>query len=165
MLQKLIIGIGNPGKKYENIYHNVGHLFIDYLNENQQNSQFPITNYQLLKSDVYMNESGRFVAKLLRKNNIKTDELVVAHDDSDIELGKYKISFNKSSAGHKGVESIIKNINSQKFWRIRIGIRPPAKEGIVRKKAEEFVLKKITTANKKIIQETFKSIAANLAVI
>ncbi|MEK7114725.1 MAG: aminoacyl-tRNA hydrolase, partial [Patescibacteria group bacterium] len=114
---RLIIGLGNPGKEYEKTYHNAGFLFVDYL----INSQLPITNYKLLKTDVYMNQSGNFVKKTLKKYKIKPEEILIVHDDSDIELGKYKISFGRGSAGHNGVQSIIDALKTKNFWRLRIG--------------------------------------------
>src|SRR3989344_4086907 len=121
---KLIIGLGNPDSKYKNTYHNVGHLFIEYLNN------YPLTpNPYTLKSDVYMKESGKFVKKAMKKDGIKPEALLVAHDDSDIEIGNYKLSFDRGPAGHHGIESIINALGTKKFWRLRIGIRPPQKTG------------------------------------
>ena len=187
---KLIIGLGNPGRKYENTYHNAGFLFVDYL----QNGKWQMANGPLrrsdseaskwLKSNVYMNESGGFVKKALKQHGAKPEELLVAHDDSDIELGKFKLSFGRGSAGHKGVESTIKVLGTKNFWRLRIGIRPTADKrgpsarinadgisGNRRKnprksawlKAEKFVLKKIALRDKKILEETFEKIAVLLA--
>lgn len=84
---KLIIGLGNPDKKYERTYHNAGFLFVDYLNKRQMLND----EYQTLKSDVFMNQSGNFVKTALKKysasnGKIKPDELLIVHDDSDIEL-------------------------------------------------------------------------------
>ncbi|MDO8429958.1 MAG: aminoacyl-tRNA hydrolase [bacterium] len=146
---KLIIGLGNPDAKYKNTYHNVGHLFVDYLD-----SRVSKVESRLLKSDVYMNESGSFVKKEMKKSSAKPEELLVIHDDSDITVGNYKLSFDRGAAGHHGIESIQATIKTNNFWRLRIGIRP-AKEK-VRQKSEEFVLKKISSANKKIFEEVFE---------
>ena len=143
---KLVIGLGNPNLNYANTYHNVGHLFIDFLTKNLK------LKAQSLKSEVYMNMSGNFVSKELKKRGLKTNELLIVHDDSDIELGKYKLSFGRGAAGHHGVENIIKAFGTNKFWRLRIGIRK--KTG----KAEGFVLKKISAADKKILNEVFSKI-------
>ena len=155
---KLIIGLGNPDKRYENTYHNVGHLFIDYLQKNYTLYPIPYT----LKTDVYMNESGKYVYKIIKKTNAKPESLLVIHDDSDILLGNYKLSFNRGSAGHKGIENVIKILGTQKLWRLRIGIRPLQKEGAPRLKAEKFVLKKITVGSEKILNNVFQKIAAEL---
>lgn len=164
---KLIIGLGNPDlpadrhdKKYLNTYHNVGFLFIDFLRENYQLSITPCLpagrNYQLLKSNVYMNLSGSFVIKAMKKNNIKPTELLIVHDDSDLIIGKYKLSFGSGAAGHHGVESIISSLKTQNFWRLRIGVRPQNEK--IRQKADMFVLKKISTTNKNILKTTFAEI-------
>ena len=157
---KLIIGLGNPGKKYENTYHNVGVLFIDYLKKQRT----PNTKYQILNTDCYMNESGKFVRAAMKKRGLKSKELLIVHDDSDIELGSYKFSFGRSSAGHKGVESITQILKTKNFFRLRIGIRPkktdsPAGLPAVAKRAKagDFVLKKISVKDKKNLEEVFKS--------
>lgn len=147
---KLIIGLGNPGKEYQKTYHNAGFLAIDFW------AKKPFL-VKLLKSDAYMNQSGSFVSKAIKKNGLKTEELLVIHDDSDIELGKYKLCFGRGSAGHQGVASIIKSLVTKDFWRLRIGIRK-----IPGKKAEEFVLKKINKKDLEILFEVFKEISENI---
>lgn len=155
---KIIIGLGNPDKEYANTYHNVGFLFIDYLLKNP-----PII--KLLKSDVFMNESGKFVAKTLKKTNVKPEEILIVHDDSDIEIGKYKISFGRGSAGHNGVESVIKSLKTKNFWRLRIGIRPHIRINQhkisinQRPKAAAFVLKKISKKDLGILEKVFEEAA------
>lgn len=150
---RLIVGLGNPDTKYENTYHNVGHLFIDKLTTSDKR----LTT----KTDVYMNESGKFVAKAAKKIGAKPEEILIAHDDSDLEIGKYKIDFARGAAGHHGVESIQQHLKTNDFWRLRIGIRPANET--VRQKAEEFVLKKISATDmamlKKIFEEAVKSLA------
>jgi len=155
---KVMIGLGNPDSKYQRTYHNAGYLFIDYLV-----SRDLAKPDKLLKSDFFMNESGASVKKIMKKHGLKPEELLVAHDDSDIEIGRYKISFGRGSAGHKGVESIIKNLKTKKFWRLRIGARPmadlPAEFTSRRRKAGEFVLKKISTEDKKTLEKVFGQIS------
>lgn len=160
---KLIIGLGNPGKEYEKTYHNAGFLAIDFLTKNS-----PIP--KLLKTDVFMNQSGSFVAKISKKHHIKPDEILIIHDDSDIELGNYKLSFNRGSAGHNGVESIIKALKTKNFWRLRIGIRPPTRinsnQDKIRplKKAGDFVLKKISKKYLETLNQVFKKSAQELSI-
>lgn len=165
---KLIIGLGNSGKEYEKTYHNAGFLMIDYLIKN-----LPISNFypptggpipKLLKTNVFMNQSGSFVAKISKKYHIKPDEILIIHDDSDIELGNYKLSFGRGSAGHNGVESIMKTLKTKNFWRLRIGIRPPicVNSNQIRigplKKAGDFVLKKISKKDLEILEKLFEKI-------
>src|SRR3989344_5389201 len=151
---KLIIGLGNPDPKYANTYHNVGHLFIDYLLKIEN------LKFKIIKSGVYMNESGRFVAKMLKKYNVEMEELLIVHDDSDLQLGAYKLQSSHGAAGHHGIESIQAALKTNNFWRLRIGIRPSTKT--VRQKAEEFVLKKITAENKKILKKNLLEIIEKL---
>lgn len=150
---KLVIGLGNPDKQYENTYHNVGHLFIDQLTTDDKR----LTT----KTDVYMNESGKFVAKAAKKIGAKPEEILIAHDDSDLEIGKYKIDFGRGAAGHHGIESIQQHLKTNDFWRVRIGIRPANEE--VRQKAEEFVLKKISAADMATLKKVFEEVSRVLA--
>ncbi len=154
---KLVIGLGNPDKQYENTHHNVGFLFVDFLTKNQQALN---SKPEILKSDEYMNNSGKFVAKETKKAHASPEELLIAHDDSDLEIGKYKIDFGRGAAGHHGIESIQQHLKTNDFWRLRIGIRP-ANE-ITRQKAEEFVLKKISAADKATLKKVFEEIVEKL---
>jgi PTH1 family peptidyl-tRNA hydrolase len=167
---KVMLGLGNPGSKYKNTYHSVGHLMVDFL---IQKNLLP-ENIIISKNDGYMNESGNSAVKLLKKSGSKPDNLLVIHDDSDIVLGKYKLSIDRSSAGHKGIKNIIEKIGSKNFWRLRIGIRPlenktdlslPADRQtpkLPRVKAEEFVLKKIKKEDRKILDKVFEESASSL---
>lgn len=151
MKVKLVIGLGNPGKEYEKTYHNIGFLTVNFLTENIPYSKF-------LKSDVFMNQSGDFVKKTLKKYKIRPEELMIIHDDSDIELGKYKLSFGRASAGHNGVESIIQSLKTKNFWRLRIGIRKISNNS-KRTKAGELVLRKISISDMKIFNILLPSLA------
>jgi len=174
---RLIIGLGNPDAKYKDTYHNVGFLAIDYLAKNPPISnfpafakpacrtgrasaarQFPIS--KLIKSDVFMNQSGDFVKYAVKKYKIKPEELMIVHDDSDIELGKYKISFARNSAGHRGAQSIIDSLGTKNFWRLRIGIKRETrdKRQETRIKAGDLVLKKISKDNLEILLAVFENL-------
>ena len=163
---KIIVGLGNPGKEYEDTYHNVGQWALSML-EKERALSLPGKDTQTHKGDfilvrplTYMNDSGKAVREALKKFHAKPEHLVVIHDDSDITVGNYKISFARSSAGHKGVQSIIDNLKTNEFTRVRIGIRP-AREAR-RKKAGEFALKKITPQDKKTFFEVFKKVSREL---
>lgn len=145
---KLIIGLGNPGKEYENTYHNVGFLFIDFLNKADKPRRS-------LKTGTFMNQSGFFVKSALAKYRLNPENLLIVHDDSDIALGRFKLNFNRGSAGHKGVESVIQTLKTKKFWRLRIGIRFTDPNQIRRTKAGNLVLKKIKAADKKTLYAVF----------
>ena len=100
---RLVVGIGNPGLKYAHTYHNAGILFLEFLNENISPPKL-----HTKVTDIEMNKSGGAVKKFLSYYKASPRHLVVAHDDSDIVLGSYKINFARGSAGHNGVASIIK---------------------------------------------------------
>ena len=173
---KLIIGLGNPGPQYENTYHNVGALFAKYFKNFIYAQRF--IDWKLLIPAVaaYVNESGRFVVREMKKESVLPEQLLVVHDDSDLEIGTYKKPvFNRGSAGHHGVESVMKEIakelpnENQGFWRLRIGIRPNTKRHetgekheTARIKASEFVLKKISAADKKILERVFEDAKTEL---
>ena len=134
----LIVGLGNPGKKYTRTQHNVGFRIIDYF---RKANNFPtwrnnrsffskislgkIGNKKIIlaKPQTFMNNSGQAVSKIIKKFKIKTKDIIVCQDDLDINFGKIKISVNKSSAGHKGIESIIQSIGTKNFTRIRLGTK------------------------------------------
>ncbi|MDO8536820.1 MAG: aminoacyl-tRNA hydrolase [bacterium] len=165
---KLIIGLGNPGPEYKNTYHNAGFLFVDYL-EKKALPNYLLPTIRLIKSDVYMNESGIFVKRAAKKYGAKPEEILIAHDDSDLTIGNFKLDFDRGSAGHKGVESIIQILGTKKFWRLRIGIRkslpsrPTAglarRSPLRRAKAGKFVLKKINQDDQKNLSDIFEKIA------
>jgi len=140
----LIIGLGNPGKKYEKTRHNVGYRVIDELARNKP------TGFVLAKPQTFMNESGKAVKALVKNYKLKTKNLIVVHDDIDLPLGEFKISFNRGSAGHKGVQSVINELETKDFQRIRIGICPVAGKP---KNVEKFVLQNFTKEEERAIKE------------
>ena len=154
---RLIIGLGNPGKEYANTYHNVGCLFVDHVKDLQKNNMID-AGLALISSRVYVNDSGKFVAKELKRAGAKPEELLVVHDDSDIEIGKYKFalaSAGRGAAGHHGIESIQKALKSNNFPRLRIGIRRPTSASEQRMKAGEFVLNPISKENHILLKDVF----------
>jgi len=168
---RLIVGIGNPGEKYEDTRHNVGFLVLDKIAKSEKcefefdksfNSEITrckIANKPslLAKPHTFVNKSGDAVKKLKLKNKIKPEDIIVVQDDLDIDFGKFKMSFSRNSGGHKGVESIIQALKTNKFWRLRIGLantklkkarqeRKPGRGKI--DSVGEFVLSKFTPAEK-----------------
>ena len=116
----LIVGLGNPGKKYINNRHNVGHIFIDYLANELTRSQINVL--KIVKTDCFMNQSGVFVKKFIENRKLKIENLFVVHDDLDIPLGKFHIQFAVGPQLHNGLESIEDHLHTKDFWRVRIGI-------------------------------------------
>lgn len=116
----LIVGLGNPGKKYLNNRHNVGHMFMNFLISKLTGSQ--ISGLKLAKTDDFMNLSGVFVKKLVRNSGSEPENLIIVHDDLDIPLGKFHIQFASGPQLHNGLESIEQHLNTKDFYRIRIGV-------------------------------------------
>lgn len=139
-----IIGLGNPGKKYINTRHNVGFMIVDVLEKED------LKELALAKTETFMNLSGSAVKKLMKKRGLRPDNLILVHDDIDIPLGEFKIQKGKSSAGHKGVQSIINELGTKDFYRARIGVCP--KRGKP-ENVEKFVLQNFTREEKEIIKK------------
>ena len=152
---KLIVGLGNPGKEYENTRHNTGFIMLDFIlgKKAEWNSSSgtkalfykdSIDNkpVEYFKPTTFMNNSGSAVLYAKDKHKMPLKDIVVIYDDIDLPLGKIKISFDKSSGGHNGLESIIKRLKSKEFLRIRIGTSPATPSGKIKKpKGEKAVLK------------------------
>ena len=133
---KLIVGLGNPGKNYENTRHNIGFMVIDnyikFLDQpiNWQNkfqalyTCVTINNEKIyfLKPQTYMNLSGNSVLEIIKYFKIPIKDILIIHDDLDLDLGKYRIKFNSSHGGHNGIKSVIENLNTQEFAQLKIGI-------------------------------------------
>ena len=153
---KLIIGLGNPGTKYEKTRHNIGFMVLDVLIKNEQ---FDSKKVKLIKPQTFMNNSGQEVKKITDYYKIKPEDIIVIHDDIDLPLGEIKIQQNRSSAGHKGVQSIIDSLGTKDFTRMRIGIRP---EELIQE-TEKFVIQKFTQEEQDIINETIKKAATLVA--
>lgn len=159
---KLIIGLGNPGKEYEHTRHNVGFLFIEFLEDNFKNKKIIFK-----KTGVFMNESGKAVANLLKSHKVKPENILIVHDDIDITWQSFKFSFGRSSAGHKGVETVIKTLKTKNFWRLRIGIQPIRHTQdkpilIKRIKADKVILKKFTEKELGEFKKTIKKAISEL---
>lgn len=160
---KFIVGLGNPGPKYQNNRHNVGHMMIDYVDQVQR-SKFKNQSYNLkfkvIKTDCYMNESGKFVKKTIENCKLKIENLIVVHDDLDIPLGKFKIQKGTGPQLHNGIESIEKAIGTKDFWRIRIGVDNRPLTGNI--DGETYVLNNFTPEEIKIVNQTFPRILSLL---
>lgn len=155
---KLVVGLGNPGKEYENTRHNTGRIMVGLIEKKLEDKKI-----KFITPDNFMNNSGKAVAFLVKsKKDLK--DLVVIYDDIDLPLGKMKISFNRSSGGHNGLGSVIKSLKSEEFLRIRVGISPATSKGVVRKpKGEKTVLKFLLGEYKKSELETLKKLSKKVA--
>jgi len=132
-----IVGLGNPGEKYQNTRHNIGWMVLDILvsraglppavlsarySGKVSAGQLEQQDVMVLYPDTFMNNSGRAVKKLVP--SVETDHLVVLHDDVDLPLGQVRVSFGRGSGGHNGIASIIDSLGTKDFIRVRLGIAP-----------------------------------------
>jgi len=157
---KILVGLGNPGKEYENTRHNAGRMVVGLVAKKLEGQKI-----KFITPDNFMNNSGPAVAKALAGKKALKD-LVVIYDDIDLPLGKMKISFNRSAGGHKGLGSVIKSLKSQEFLRIRIGIAPATPTGKIRKpKGEKAVLSFLLSQFKKSELETIKKLSKKVTEV
>lgn len=132
---KIIVGLGNPGKEYEDTRHNIGFMVIDRLAKELSDGPVSWTTEKktkaytiniggvlLAKPQTFMNASGEAVSKLIEYYKADPADIWVIHDDLDLPLGKIRIREGGASAGHNGIESIIKSLGSDEFVRFRLGI-------------------------------------------
>jgi len=147
---KLIISLGNPGEKYENTRHNAGHVLLDILLKKKIISK---DKYKIYKSIDFMNNSGVFVSQKLHYYKLKPENLLILHDDLDINIGGFKLQFAKGPKVHNGILSIEQHLKSDQFWRLRIGIENRPAERL--EKGRNFVLNNFNAEEKKILAELF----------
>jgi PTH1 family peptidyl-tRNA hydrolase len=134
----LIVGLGNPGSKYNQTRHNVGFMALDYLaekagavfKESKWDAEFVKTSLWsnpvlLAKPTSYMNLSGRPVSSIASLYQIQPEQIVVVHDDLDLDVGRVKIVRDRGAGGHNGIKSIIEHLGTREFTRIRVGIGRP----------------------------------------
>ncbi|MFC1649461.1 aminoacyl-tRNA hydrolase [Patescibacteria group bacterium] len=154
---KLIVGLGNPGKKHAGMRHNVGFVVLDRLanklgvgdwelskKTNTQYIQATISGekVELLKPQTYMNDSGRVVAYVRNKHReLSLDDIYVVHDDLDINLGEYKIQKGRGPKDHNGIISIEERLGAKDFYRVRIGVE---NRGDSKISGEDYVLMKFS---------------------
>lgn len=157
----IIVGLGNPGEEYKNTRHNAGRIILEWIAKKQGIAEYDEWKKDkvfqsnvakgkmagesvfLIAPETFMNKSG-LALKLVITSEKKAENLVVIHDDLDLPLGRIKIVFNRGAGGHRGVESIIRNIKTEKFIRIRVGISPTTPSGKLKKpmgeKVDDFII-------------------------
>ena len=145
-----IIGLGNPGEEYEKTRHNTGKMAMEALERAEVNAK-------LIRQDTFMNKSGVAVAKVV-KSKKAAGKLIVIYDDLDLPLGTMRISYNRGSGGHKGLESVARAVKTKEFIRIRIGI---GKKGDI----EKHILGKFTPKELEILKKTFKNVVTAVETI
>ncbi len=158
----LVVGLGNPGRRYARTRHNIGFMVVEELagryhielahrREGYKIGRGSIEGQRafLVEPLLFMNMSGPPVHRICRKYDIPPENLIIVHDDLDLEPGRLRIRKSGSSGGHRGVESIIQSIGSREFIRVKVGIgRDPSMT------AEDYVLGKFTKAEMALIKES-----------
>ncbi len=164
----IIVGLGNPGREYENTRHNIGFSVIQRL---AQRWEIDVTRYRfksltgdgiakdkrvaLVLPQTYMNNSGTAVGSFVRFYKVNLEHLVVINDDLDLPFGSIRIRKSGGSAGQKGMQSIINRLGSETFPRLRVGIgRPPG-----RMDAVDYVLKKFKAADEEMLNQVLDTCA------
>lgn len=160
----LIVGLGNPGEDYVGTRHNVGRELVEYLRDKGE-----LAGLKYYIPDQFMNNSGKGIDKLV-KSKKAIEQLVVVHDDLDLPLGTFKMSFNKGPGGHRGVLSVMKALKTEAFIRVRIGVSPTTLKGKLKKPSGEdavvkFILGKLKPTEQKIITGLRKKIKEALTVL
>ena len=180
----IIVGLGNPNTEYERTRHNTGREMVEdfhktngfdewqedkKLNSREVSGKIGKEKVILVLPNTFMNNSGKAVGKLVTSKKA-AEKLVVVHDDLDLPLGRFKISFNKSSGGHRGVQSIVRAVGSEGFIRVRVGISGAGKNGSVKKPKGEkavgdFILGKFKPAEVLIFKKESKKVSEALKMI
>src|SRR3989338_14811 len=174
---KLIIGLGNPGEKYQGTRHNLGFRVVDELGERVKgqgeswkyeekfkaeilNFTLNASRFTLVKPQTYVNESGLSVALLANFFKIPAEDIIIVHDDLDLSLGKIKVRKGGSGAGHHGVESVIKELGTDQFIRVRLGIgnekSHSGEHHRISFSAEKFILEQFLQKEKSEVKQMIK---------
>ena len=166
MSLKLIVGLGNPEQRYLSTRHNVGFWVLDSLAEkltknfSQQKKyeselfeyEFDSKLFHMMKPLSYINNSGTPIRKFIKNKNIEAENILIIYDDLDLDVGKIRLKQGGGSGGHNGLNSIIEQIGSKNFWRLRIGIGKPNDKN----KVVDYVLGKPSLDDKKIIHQSIE---------
>lgn len=180
----IIVGLGNPGEEYAETRHNTGRIMLDAFRKSAGLPEFsPKAKYSalasegkvgkesvlLLEPETFMNKSGSSF-KNIAMNPKKAEKVVVVYDDLDLPFGKVKISFNRGSGGHKGIESIVRALKTEAFVRVRVGISPETPSGKLKKPQGEkavgdFILGKFKPAEEAELKKIAKRVTEALEAI
>ncbi len=180
----IIAGLGNPGEEYTNTRHNTGRFIADIIHDEFGKGDFEFNKkinaliadgkigterVTFIKPETFMNNSGKAIAQLV-KSVKAAGKLVVIYDDFNLPLGRIRISYNRSSGGHNGLESIIKAIKTEGFVRIRIGVAPENAQGNAKtphgdEKIEKFILGKLKDEELKELKKVGKRVSDAVEVL
>ena len=179
-----LVGLGNPGEEYETTRHNAGRIVLEYVLKKNDFSELVMSgkfNARMskgkiggkpvlaLEPETFMNKSGSSVASAVASKK-DAEKLIVIYDEIDLPLGTFKISYNRSSGGHKGLESIIRALKTEEFARIRIGITPTTPSGKLKKpkggdKVLDFIIGSFKDKELDEIKKVAKKVNEALAVM
>lgn len=180
----VVVGLGNPGEEYSRTRHNAGRMAVEHFAKQTDltewkadaKKKYTIARGNLgrelvvaLLPDTYMNKSGSAVVPFV-KSMKAAEKLIVAYDDLDLPLGTVKLSFDRGSGGHKGLESIMRAVKTKRFARVRIGVSPATASGKIRKPSGEkevlkFILEKFKTSEEAELKRIFKRTDDAIAAI
>lgn len=166
---KLIVGLGNPGKEYEGTRHNAGFLMVEKmaggekfrLDKKMEAEIAKKGDTLLVKPQTYMNDSGRAVRKIIDFYKINLSDLIVIHDDLDIDLGLWKIQKGIGPKIHNGVNSVEECVGDKDFWRLRIGIDNRKKE-LTRLSGADYVLARFSNEEEAELKMIFDKLQDEL---
>ena len=178
-----LVGLGNPGEEYENTRHNTGRMVVeafckagkfDDFKEDKKTQSLKTEGktgkekITCLLPETFMNKSGSALKKIITSKK-GAGKMIVVHDDVDLAFGRFKFSFGKGSAGHKGVESIMRAVKTKDFHRIRVGVSPATPKGKLKKpkgeKMLDFIMGKFRPAEEKILKTTIEKIIPEIEKI
>lgn len=174
---KYLIGLGNPGEKYQKTRHNIGFMFLDFLKNKVENFEkwekdskrnikklkisLDGVDITLIKPLTFMNLSGIAVQKLINYHNINLKDIMVIYDDIDLELGKYRIRSKGSGGTHNGMKSVINDLGTSEITRLRIGIESRGQYAPEKQEISSFVLSKFSSEELNILNESFQEVVKN----
>ena len=176
MIIRLLVGLGNPGPEYEHTRHNAGFWWLDAVASKLRASLLPERSYHglvarvnraggeplwLLEPMTFMNASGKSVAALARFFKIAPTEILVAHDELDLQPGQAKLKLGGSAAGHNGLKDIHAQLGTQDFWRLRLGIGHPG----VKAEVPNYVLKKPSPEHRTGIEQAIERSLESLDLV
>ena len=180
----VIIGLGNPGEDYKETRHNAGRMAVEFLAKKSGSSTWKIHKSSeslttgatvgknllaLVLPETFMNKSGISASKFV-KSVKAAQKMIVVYDDLDLPIGRIKVSFDRGSGGHKGVESIMRSLKTKKFTRIRIGVSPTTATGKIRKPepgdgVNTFILNRFKSHEMDDLKKVFKDVCDAIELI